>query len=107
MDLERHILGPILAICDIYRHAVQMEVVVNAVLKKGEAVFRRKGPVLCLGQIWTQWILRHMLGATLVNLDICHFLTILGPFEYFLENGCPPENQSFLMKERLFRGFVV
>ena len=43
-----------------------------------------------LGQIWTQWTLRHIIGPILVIFDICHFLTIPEPFEYFLEN------QSFL-----------
>ena len=40
-----------------------------------------------LGQIWTQWALRHILGPILVNFDICHFLTISGPFEYFQKMG--------------------
>ena len=40
-----------------------------------------------LNQIWTQWTLRHMLGPILVNFDICHFLTILWPFEYFQKMG--------------------
>ena len=35
------------------------------------------------GQIWTQLTLRHILGPFLVIFDICHFLTISGPFEYF------------------------
>ena len=40
-----------------------------------------------LGQIWTQWALRHILGPILVIFDICHFLTIPGPFEYFQKMG--------------------
>ena len=40
-----------------------------------------------LGQIWTQWTLRHILGPILVIFDICHFLTIPGPFEYFQKMG--------------------
>ena len=39
------------------------------------------------GQIWTQGTLRHILGPILVIFEICHFLTIPGPFEYFSENG--------------------
>ena len=39
------------------------------------------------GQIWTQGALRHILGPILVIFEICHFLTIPGPFEYFSENG--------------------
>ena len=39
------------------------------------------------GQIWTQGILRHILGPILVIFEICQFLTIPGPFEYFSENG--------------------
>ena len=39
-----------------------------------------------LGQIWTQGTLRHILGPILVIFEICHFLTISGPFEYFSEN---------------------
>ena len=31
--------------------------------------------------------LRHMLGPILVIFEICQFLTIPGPFEYFPENG--------------------
>ena len=44
-------------------------------------------PFGLLGQIWTQGILRHILGPVLVIFEICHFLTIPGPFEYFSENG--------------------
>ena len=40
-----------------------------------------------LAQIWTQGTLRHILGPILVIFEICHFLTISGPFEYFSENG--------------------
>ena len=38
-------------------------------------------------QIWTQGTLRYILGLILVIFEICHFLTISGPFEYFSENG--------------------
>ena len=31
--------------------------------------------------------LRHILGPFLVIFEICHLLTISGPFEYFSENG--------------------
>ena len=41
------------------------------------------------GQIWTQGTLRCILGLILVIIEICHFLTIPGPFEYFSEKGCP------------------
>ena len=40
-------------------------------------------PFGLFGQIWTQWTLRHILETILVIFDICHFLTISGPFEYF------------------------
>ena len=40
-----------------------------------------------LGQNWTQGTLRHILGPILVIFEICQFLTIPGPFEYFSENG--------------------
>ena len=40
-----------------------------------------------LAQIWTQGTLRHILGPILVIFEICQFLTIPGPFEYFSENG--------------------
>ena len=40
--------------------------------------------------------LRHILGPILVNFDICHFLTIPGPFEYFQKNGCSPKIKVFL-----------
>ena len=40
-----------------------------------------------LGQIWTQRTLRHILGPIVVIFEICQFLTILGLFEYFSENG--------------------
>ena len=39
------------------------------------------------GHIWTQGTLRHILGPILVIFEICHFLIIPGPFEYFSENG--------------------
>ena len=38
-------------------------------------------------QIWTQEILRHILGPIQVIFEICQFLMIPGPFEYFSENG--------------------
>ena len=38
-------------------------------------------------QIWTQGTLGHILGPILVIFEICQFLTIPGPFEYFSENG--------------------
>ena len=31
---------------------------------------------------------RHIPGPILVIFEICHFLMIPGPFEYFSENGC-------------------
>ena len=39
------------------------------------------------GQIWTQWTLRHIIGPILVIFNICLFLTISGPFEYFEKMG--------------------
>ena len=47
------------------------------------------GPFLLdfFGQIWTQGTLRHILGPILVIFEICQFLTIPEPFEYFSENG--------------------
>ena len=47
------------------------------------------------------WILRHILGPILVIFEICHFLTIPGPFEYFSENGWSQKIKVFLMKEQL------
>ena len=38
-----------------------------------------------LAQIWTQGTFRHILGPILVIFEICQFLTIPGPFEYFSE----------------------
>ena len=40
--------------------------------------------------------LRHILGPILVIFEICQFLTIPGPFEYFSNNWVVSENQSFL-----------
>ena len=40
---------------------------------------------LPFGQIWTQGTLRHILFWSF--FEICHFLVIPGPFEYFSENG--------------------
>ena len=54
-----------------------------------------------LAQIWTQGTLRHILGPILVIFEICQFLTIPGPFEYFSENGWSQKIKVFLMKERL------
>ena len=50
--------------------------------------------------IWTQRTLRHMLGPILVIFEICQFLTIPGPFEYFSENGWSQKIKVFSMKER-------
>ena len=47
-----------------------------------------------LAKIWTQGTLRHILGPILVIFEICHFLTIPWPFEYFSENGW--SQKSFL-----------
>ena len=51
-----------------------------------------------LAQIWTQGTLRHILGPILVIFEICQFLTIPGPFEYFSENGWSQKIKVFLMK---------
>ena len=47
-----------------------------------------------LAKIWTQGTLRHILGPFLVIFEICQFLTIPWPFEYFSENGW--SQKSFL-----------
>ena len=51
------------------------------------------------GQIWTQGTLRHILGPIMVIFEICQFLTIPGPFEYFSKNGWSQKIKVFLMKE--------
>ena len=51
-------------------------------------------------QIWTQGTLRHILVPNLIIFEICHFLMIPGPFEYFSENGYSQKIKVFLMKER-------
>ena len=51
-------------------------------------------------QIWTQGTLRHILGPILVIFEICQFLTIPGPFEYFSENGWSQKIKVFLMQEQ-------
>ena len=53
-----------------------------------------------LAQIWTQGTLSHILGPILVIFEICQFLTIPGPFEYFSENGWSQKIKVFSMKER-------
>ena len=53
------------------------------------------------GQIWTQGALRHILGPILVIFEICQFLMIPGPFEYFSENGWSRKIKVFLVKEQL------
>ena len=53
-----------------------------------------------LAQIWIQGTLRHILGPILVIFEICQFLTIPGPFEYFSENGWSQKIKVFSMKER-------
>ena len=53
-----------------------------------------------LAQIWTQGTLRHILGPILVIFEICQFLTIPGPFEYFSENGWSQKIKVFSMKEQ-------
>ena len=53
-----------------------------------------------LPQIWTQGTLRHILGPILVIFEICQFLTIPGPFEYFSENGWSQKIKVFSMKEQ-------
>ena len=53
-------------------------------------------------QIWTQGTLRHILGPILVIFEICHFLAIPGPFEYFSENGWCQKIKVFSMKKRSF-----
>ena len=56
-------------------------------------------PFRLLAQIWTQGTLRHILGPILVIFEICQFLMIPGPFEYFSENGWSQKIRVFLMKE--------
>ena len=48
---------------------------------------------------WTQGTLRDILGPILVIFEICQFLTIPGPFEYFSENGWSQKIKVFSMKE--------
>ena len=55
---------------------------------------------VAFGLIWTQGTLRHILGPILVIFEICKFLTIPGPFEYFSENGWSQKIKVFLMKEQ-------
>ena len=38
----------------------------------------------------------------MVIFEICHFLVIPGPFEYFSENGWSQKIKVFLMKEQSF-----
>ena len=59
-------------------------------------------PFELFAQIWTQGTLRHILGPFLVIFEICQFLMIPGPFEYFLENGWSQKIKVFSMKEQLF-----
>ena len=44
--------------------------------------------------------LETILGPILVIFEICQFLTIPGPFEYFSENGWSQKIKVFSMKER-------
>ena len=60
-----------------------------------------------LGQIWTQGTLRHILGPILVIFEICQFLTIPGPFEYFSENGWSQKSQSFLNEGMIITPLLV
>ena len=60
-----------------------------------------------LAQIWTQGTLRHILGPILVIFEICQFLTIPGPFEYFSENGWSQKIKVFSMKERSLPPLLV
>ena len=39
------------------------------------------------GQIWTQGTLRHIVGPIMIIFEMFQFLMILGPFEFFSENG--------------------
>ena len=52
-----------------------------------------------LAEIWTQETLTYILGPILVTFEICQFLTIPGPFEYFSENGWSQKIKVFSMKE--------
>ena len=54
-----------------------------------------------MAQIWTQGTLRDILGPILVIFEICQFLTIPGPFEYFSENGWSQNIKVFSIKEWL------
>ena len=56
-------------------------------------------PFGLFGSNLTQGTLRHILGTILVIFEICQFLTIPGPFEYFSENGWSQKIKVFLMKE--------
>ena len=39
--------------------------------------------------------LRHVVGPILVIFDNCHFMIILGPFEYLLEKKSPLRKSKF------------
>ena len=64
-------------------------------------------PFRLFSQIWTQGTLRHILGPILVIFEICQFLMISGPFEYFSENGWSQKIKVFLMKERSLPPLLV
>ena len=42
-----------------------------------------------------------ILGPIMVIFELCKFLTIPGPFEYFSENGWSQKIKDFSMKEQL------
>ena len=58
-------------------------------------------------QIWTQGTLRYILGPILVIFEICHYLAIPGPFEYFSENGWSQKIKVFSMKEQSLPPLLV
>ena len=84
---------PILAVINIFRSFKSTLEPPKSIIY-AKIMFGHFGlPLDFFGQILTQGTLRHILGPVLVIFEICHFLMIPGPFEYFLEKGCP---QSFL-----------
>ena len=51
-------------------------------------------------EIWTQGTLRDIRGPIVAIFEICHFLKIPRPFEYFSKNGCYQKIKVFLIKEQ-------
>ena len=96
-------LGPILVIFEICQFLGGLSLHLNHLIASRTANYDWPFGTLSFGLFGSNLDtrhLRHILGPILVTFEICQFLMIAGPFEYFSKNGLSQKIKVFSMKEQ-------